>query len=51
MISVTDTDPLHCQLIAAGKVEANDHVSEGQERGGWTQVDGVMHSMVPVRLT
>ena len=51
MISVTDTDPLHCQFIAAGKVEANDHVSEGQERGGWTQVDGVMHSMVPVRLT
>ncbi|TFK86429.1 hypothetical protein K466DRAFT_587253 [Polyporus arcularius HHB13444] len=51
----SDADPLHCQFIAAGKVEANDHVAERRDGGdvmrGWKQVEGVMHSLVPVRLT
>ncbi len=54
-IHPSDADPLHCQFIAAGKVEANDHVAERRDGGdvmrGWKQVEGIMHSSVPVRLT
>ena len=53
-VGVSDADPLQCEFIAAGKVEANDHVAESRNEGGamknWKQLEGVMYSMIPVRL-